>query len=44
MGKIGEGYKELTEGWFEEGRVCEKEKEMIGVGMRMYGEKEYCMI
>lgn len=44
MPKIAESYNSFTEACFSEGKISQKEKQMIALGISIYAQDEYCII
>lgn len=44
MPKIAESYNKFTEACFSEGKVPQKEKQMIALGISIYAQDEYCIM
>ncbi|TMW72461.1 carboxymuconolactone decarboxylase family protein [Alteribacter natronophilus] len=44
MPEIAHKYAEFTEACFEEGKLTQKEKQLIALGIGIYSQDEYCII
>ncbi|ARK31975.1 carboxymuconolactone decarboxylase family protein [Halalkalibacter krulwichiae] len=44
MPSIAKKYNAFTEACFEEGKLTQKEKQMIALGISVYSQDEYCII
>jgi AhpD family alkylhydroperoxidase len=44
MPKIAEAYNQFTEACFSEGKVSQKVKQMIALGISIYAQDEYCIM
>ncbi|MGO4888899.1 carboxymuconolactone decarboxylase family protein [Anaerobacillus sp. MEB173] len=44
MPKIAQKYNAFTEACFEKGKLSQKEKQLIALGISLYSQDEYCII
>ncbi|WP_078594552.1 carboxymuconolactone decarboxylase family protein [Evansella clarkii] len=44
MPEIASKYNAFTEACFEEGKLTQKEKQLIALGISLYAQDEYCII